>query len=71
MPDMAAGMYIRWELEIYYKIDGNKIIFSVQWQVTYNLWTAADQRGEQSLNKDAKIMGGVRRFSVNNDTVPK
>ena len=71
MPDMAAGMYIRWEFEIYYKIDGNKIIFSVQWQVTYNLWTAADQRGEQSLNKDAKIVGGVRRFSVNNDTVPK
>ena len=71
MPDMAAGMYIRWELEIYYTIDGNKIIFSVQWQVTYNLWTAADQRGEQSLNKDAKIVGGVRRFSVNNDTVPK
>ena len=50
---------------------GNEIIFSVQSQARYNLRTAVDQRGEQSLNKDAKTVGGVRRFSVDNNAVTK
>ena len=48
---------------------GNDIIFSVQSQARCNLRTAVDQRGEQSLNKDAKTVGGVRRFSADNDAV--
>ena len=39
---------------------GNEIIFCVQLQARYDLQTAADQQGEQSLNKDAITVGGVR-----------
>ena len=67
MPDMAAGMCIRWETDSQHS--GNEIIFSVRSQARYSLRTAADQRGEQSLNKDAKTVGGVRRFSADNDAV--
>ena len=34
---------------------GDEIIFSVQSQARYNLQTAVEQRGEQSLNKGAKL----------------
>ena len=50
---------------------GNKIIFSVQSQARYNLRTAVDQRREQSLNKDAKTVGVVRKLSPDNDAVTK
>ena len=50
---------------------GNEIIFSVQSQARYNLRTAVDQQGEQSLNKDTKTVGGVRRFSADNDAFTK
>ena len=49
----------------------NEIIFSVQPQARYNLRAAVDQRGEQSLNKDGKTVGGIRRFSADNDAVTK
>ena len=48
---------------------GDEIIFSVQSQARYNPQTAVEQRGEQSLNKDAKIVGSIRRFSPDNDAV--
>ena len=50
---------------------GNEIIFSVQSQARYNLRIAVDQRGEQLLNNYAKTVGGVRRFSADNDVVIK
>ena len=50
---------------------GNDIIFSVQSQARCNLRTTVYQRGEQSLNKDAKTVGGVRRFSADNNVVFK
>ena len=50
---------------------GNEIIFSVQSQARYNLRTAANQREEESLNKDRKTVDGVRRFSADNDAVTK
>ena len=49
---------------------GNDII-SVQSQARCNLRTAVDQRGEQSLNKNVKTVGGDRRFSADNDVVFK
>ena len=45
--------------------------FSVQSQTRCNLQIAVDQRGEQSLYKDAKIVGGVRGFCADNDAVTK
>ena len=36
---------------------------SVQAQYSYPLRTATDQRGEQTLNKDAKTTGGVKSFA--------
>ena len=50
---------------------GDEIIFSVHSQARHNLQTAADQGGEQSLNKDAKTMGSIRRLSADSDAVTK
>ena len=50
---------------------GHEIIFSVHLKARYNLQTTVDQQGEQSLNKDAKTVGGVRRFSADNAPVTK
>ena len=47
----------------------DEIIFSVQSHARYNLQTAVEQRGEQSLNKGAKTVGSIRRFSPDNDAV--
>ena len=49
----------------------NEIKFCVQLQARYDLQTAADQQGEQSLNKDAITVGGVRWFFADNDAVTK
>ena len=48
---------------------GDEIIFSVQSHARYNRQTAVEQRGEQSLNKGAKTVGSIRRFSPDNDAV--
>ena len=37
----------------------------------YHLRTAVDQRGEQTLNKDAKTVSGIKGFSVDNNAVTK
>ena len=37
----------------------------------YHLRTAVDQREEQTLNKDAKTIGGIKGFSGDNNTVTK
>ena len=50
---------------------GDGTFFSVQSQARYNLQIAVDQRVEQSLYKDAKIVGGVRGFCADNDAVTK
>ena len=42
--------------------------FSVQAQDRYLLRTAVDQRGEQTINRDAETVGGVKYFS--NDSKP-
>ena len=39
---------------------------SVQAQDRYKLRTAIDQRGEQSINRDAKTTGGIKSFAVDN-----
>ena len=44
---------------------------SVQGQDRYPLRTAVDQRGEQTLNRDAKTSGGIRNFAGNIDAVTK
>ena len=44
---------------------------SVQGQERYPLRTAIDQRGEQTLNKDAKNCGGIRNFAGNSEAVTK
>ena len=46
-------------------------LFDRKWQARCNFQIAVDQRGEQSLNKDAKTMDGVKRFSADNDGVTK
>ena len=44
---------------------------SVQGQERYPLRTAVDQRGEQTLNRDAKTSGGITSFAENIDAVTK
>ena len=44
---------------------------SVQAQDKYPLRTPIDQRGEQTLNKDAKSTGGIKSFANTNDAVAK
>ena len=44
---------------------------SIQAQDRYAILTAIDQRGEQTLNKDAKTTGGVRGFAANEASVLK
>ena len=55
---------------------GNKEILkrfgiSVQGQDKYPLRTAIDQRGEQTLNRDAKVSGGITSFAVDHTCVSK
>ena len=50
---------------------GDEVTFSVQLQARHKIQTAVDQRGEQSLNKDAKTVGSIRRFSADSDAVTK
>ena len=44
---------------------------SVQAQNRYPLRTAIDQRGEQTLNKDAKFYSGIKNFANNESSVLK
>ena len=44
---------------------------SVQGQDKYPLRTAIDQRGEQTLNRDAKVSGGITAFAVDEASVSK
>ena len=44
---------------------------SVQGQDKYPLRTAIDQRGEQTLTKDAKSTGGIRSFASSSESVTK
>ena len=44
---------------------------SVQGQDKYPLRTAIDQRGEQTLNKDAKSTGGIKSFASSSESVTK
>ena len=44
---------------------------SVQGQDRYCLHIAIDQRGEQTLNRDAKTSGGIKAFSTNDESVTK
>ena len=48
-----------------------KVNLSAQAQAQYHLRTAVYQRGEKTLTKDAKIIGGIKRFSGNNNAVTK
>ena len=44
---------------------------SVQAQERYPMRTALDQRGEQTINRDAKTTGGIKAFSTNSSSVLK
>ena len=44
---------------------------SVQAQDRYPVRTALDQRGEQTINRDAKTSGGIKAFSRNSSSVLK
>ena len=44
---------------------------SVQAQDRYPVRTAVDQRGEQTINRDAKTTGGIKAFSTNSSSVLK
>ena len=44
---------------------------SVQAQEQYPMRTAVDQRGEQTINRDAKTAGGIKAFSTNSSSVLK
>ena len=44
---------------------------SAQAQNKYPLRTAIDQRGEQTINRDAKVAGGVKYFSTREESVLK
>ena len=44
---------------------------SVQGQDKYPLRIAIDQRGEQTINRDANTSGGIKTFSTNNESVTK
>ena len=49
----------------------NKAGLSVQGQDKYPLCIAIDQRGEQTINCDAKAFGGIKAISTNNESVKK
>ena len=44
---------------------------SVQRQDKYPLRVAIDQTREQTINRDAKTLGGIKAFSTNNESVTK
>ena len=44
---------------------------SVQGQSSYALRTAVDQRGEQTINRDAKVAGGIKSFSTDDKSILK
>ena len=44
---------------------------SVQGQDKYPLRVAIDQTREQTINRDAKTLGGIKAFSTNNESVTK
>ena len=44
---------------------------SVQAQEKYSLRTSIDQRGEQTINRDAKTSGGVKAFNTKEESVLK
>ena len=44
---------------------------SVQAQDRYSVRTAKDQRGEQTLNRDAKTTGGIKGYASNKSSVMK
>ena len=44
---------------------------SVRGQDKYPLRIAIDQRGEQTINRDAKTSGGIKTFSTKNESVTK
>ena len=48
---------------------GLKVNLSVQAQGQYYLRTAVDQRGEQTLNKDVKTVGGIKGVSGDNNVI--
>ena len=43
----------------------------MQAQDRYILCAAIDQRGQQSINRDAKTTGGIKSFAVDNTSVLK
>ena len=49
----------------------NEIYFSVQPEARYTLRTTVDQCGKQSLSNDVKRVGGIKRFSADNNAVTK
>ena len=48
-----------------------KAALSVQGQDKHPLRIAIDQRGELTMNRDAKTSGGIKAFSTNNESVTK
>ena len=44
---------------------------SVQGQNCYPMRTALDQRGEQTINRDAKTSGDIKAFSTNSSSALK
>ena len=44
-------------------------VLSAQEQDKYPLRISIDQRGEQTINRDAKTSGGIKAFSTNNEQV--
>ena len=44
---------------------------SAQGQEKYPLQTSIDQRGEQTMNRDAKITGGIKAFTTEEDSILK
>ena len=46
-------------------------MLSVQGQGRYALRTAVDQRGEQTINRDAKVEGGIKSFSTDDKSILK
>ena len=71
-----GSFYICQMLNMEELFPGNKEILktygiSVQGQDKYPLRTAIDQRGEQTLNRDAKMPGGITGFATDDATVSK
>ena len=56
-------------LESYFP--GLKVNLSVQAQDQYHLRTEVDHRGEKTLTKDAKTIGGIKLINNNNNAVTK